>query len=423
MGNINFTLRCDTCSTNTNVRFGLSNRGEQPVRFACKTCSAPIDIVIGGKNAGITGAQRIANIVPFDAETNFVDLHLDFPVSFAPYEMGMTPFMRAMERVGRKEMALHVARLNHLNKEMAKARQFATLLKLFANGKILPFKLNIKKTFGIQVRSDLPQDLNAAIYSLIAWMMMPYEVPHLSHHSVEQFQSVLSRLAKDHKPALDRFVTQLVDSGFLKNLQHDVLEIYPRMLAAELAMRPALFLDLDTSYAEAPVPMRVSAQQFEDYKDLYKDIAEIVSREFVLVAGLNILLHRGNANSFAPRFAKNGRDLKPADLDNYADVPFGQKQDDLDNPWFQLLDGSTGNRLRNAIAHYKAEYDDVMQRVTYYGSKEGMAQEKAEEISFLEFMRRLLTSYREMHRLHHLIKILFYYYYLVLKKGDAVKEA
>ncbi len=414
--NLNFTLCCDTCGENTNVRFGLSNRDEQPVRFACQSCGSQIDIVIGGPKPGITGAVKVKGNEPFDAETNFVDIHLDFPVSFEPYEMGMTPFMRASRRIGSAEMQLHCSRLSHLNEEITKARDFHTLLKLYAKQMLVPFKLNIERTFGIKVASDQPQDINAALYRLIANMMAAYEYPGQSREAVDEFISVIFNIAKAHKIELESFVQELIDSAFLKNLQLDVLAIYPKMLDAELVMRPALFLDFDEEYAGNPIPMRVSAKEFESYKDLYKDISEIISRQLVLVAGLNNLLKRGNADTFAPRLTDRGKNLAPATLNVFADVVFGSKQDFVDDSWHDVLEGSMSNRLRNAIAHYKTEYDEVTQLVTYYPKKEGMAQDKGEMIYFLEFVRRLLVTYREMHRLHHLIKSLFYYYFLIMKK-------
>lgn len=169
--NINFTIECETCKERTNIRFGLSAREEQPVRFACQSCGAPIDINIGKKQDSIEGANKVDGPQPFDAETDFVDLHIDFPVSFEPYEMGMTPFLRASHRAGLEKMQLHGARLRHLNEEMSKARFFATILKLYAKEKWLPFKLNIERTFDIAVETDKPEDINAALYRLIAHMM------------------------------------------------------------------------------------------------------------------------------------------------------------------------------------------------------------------------------------------------------------
>jgi hypothetical protein len=81
-----------------------------------------------------------------------------------------------------------------------------------------------------------------------------------------------------------------------------------------------------------------------------------------------------------------------------------------------MLDDGTDNQLRNAIAHVKTDYDEVNQIITYYPRLEGMNQEKAEQITFIQFMKRLLQTYREMRRLNHLIKGLFYLQYLVIDR-------
>lgn len=416
--NVNFTIECDICHEPTNVRFGMSNRDVQPVRFACQSCGSAIDITMNGGMPTIEGATRIEGSTPFDDKTNFVDIHLDFPVSFEPYVMGMTPFMRASQRVGFPEMRLHSARLNHLNSEMEKARFFETILKLYARGKLVPFKLNIKRTFGIDVKSDKPEDVNAALYLLIAHMMTAYEYPDQSRQASDASIDKVMEIAKTKKSAVEKFVLEITNNDFLRNLQFDVLEVYPRMLQAELVIRPALFLDFDAEYAANPIPMRVSASDFEKYKDLYKDISEIISRQFVLVAAINNLEKRGDHDRFAPMINKHGVDNAPSNLNKYADVVFGLKSTSLDNCWHQFLDKSVSNHLRNAIAHYKAEYDPVTQIVTYFPKKEGMAQQQAEQMYLLEFVRRLLTAYREMHRLHHLIKCLFYYRYLIIDRGS-----
>jgi hypothetical protein len=58
----------------------------------------------------------------------------------------------------------------------------------------------------------------------------------------------------------------------------------------------------------------------------------------------------------------------------------------------------------------------INQIITYYARLEGMNQEKAEQITFIQFMKRLLQTYREMRRLNHLIKGLFYLQYLVIDR-------
>ncbi len=412
--NINFTVRCDTCGENTNIRFGMSNRDIQPVRFACQDCSSPIDIILEKERGQFIGATQVKGDSIFDAGTNFVDLHLDFPVSFEPYVMGNTPFLRAVARVGDKEMSLHRSRLNHLNDYIKYAHDFKVVLKLYAKEKFKPFKLNVERVFRIPVKSERLKDINAALYKVIALMMMAYEYPLQSWSASDLAQDAMMEISSTNRLGLKAFLQEICKNNFLKNLQLDVLEIYPRMLDAELVMRPALFLDFDTEYAENRVAMRVSAQSFEEFKDLYKDISEIISRETVLVAGMNNLLKRGDHNAFAEKLATNGRNLAPENLNAFADVDFGRKLGFIDDSWHDILDDAANNKLRNAIAHYKAEYDDLTQVITYFPMREGMEQHASERIYFLEFTRLLLISYREMHRLGHLIKGLFYYLFIVM---------
>ncbi|WP_041634834.1 hypothetical protein [Magnetospirillum gryphiswaldense] len=393
----------------------MSNRAEQPLRFCCPDCGQPIDIVIGGKHAGVSGASEIEAMGPFDDGTNFVDLHLDFPVHFGKYVMGDTPFMRAVSRIGAENIHLHNARLQRLDATYTTFGFFETLLKLYVRERWVPFKNAIERRFDGTVVSDKMQDRNAALYDVIAVTMWPFAKPGQALEDIEQYMKVQLHLANTQKLSFGAFIDEILDTGFLKNMQVACLGIYPRILKAELPLRPALFLDFDTEYQNQAIPMRISADQFDTFKDLYKDITEIISRQFVLVAGINNLLKRGDHNAFKPEIGltKSGRDLTPNSLHAFADVAFGQKDDLIDDNWFSFGDQAADNQLRNAIAHCKTDYDEITQNITYHPRKEGMRQEKSEEIYFIEFMRRVLIAYREMNRLHQLIKSLFYYYYLI----------
>ena len=219
---------------------------------------------------------------------------------------------------------------------------------------------------------------------------------------------MLRTVAAADKQALDAFISELKDNRFLNNIRTDCLEIYPRILAAEISLRPALFLDFDACYTKEVTSFRVSSDDFQTHKDLYKDISEILSRQLIVVAGLNNLIHRGNHNVFNADISN-----PPSSLQKYADLSFGLKLQFLDNCWYSLQTDAADNQLRNAIAHYRAEYEEVTQTITYYPKKEGMRQDRAQSMTFLDFMRKILISYRELHRLHQLIKCLHYYLYFL----------
>jgi hypothetical protein len=412
--NINITIVCDTCGEQTNCRIGMSNREEQPFRFCCQTCGSPIDITVRAHTgATFVGAKQV-NGGPFDDKTNFVDLHIDFPVSFGKYVMGDTPFMRAVARIGYEAMALHNASLNQLNEEEPNFRAFGLLIKLYIKGKITPFKLSCERNFNDRAKSDKPQDINAVLYRIIARMMQPFAFPGQNRADSEAFSQITIGLGQSIPTAMHAFMDEIMNTRFLKNLQTDCLEIYPRILDAELPLRPALFLDFDSEYQNDPAPMRVSSSAFETYKDLYKDMSEVISRQLVLVAALNNLLKRGDHNAFKPRIGKTakGKDFTPQSIHDFADVPFGKKLEYIDDTWAEPAAGGADNQLRNAIAHYKTDYDEITQLITYFPRREGIKEEKGEKISFLGFMHHLLITYREMHRFHHLVKCLLYYHLL-----------
>ncbi len=404
-------FKCDICECLIDCRIGLSNRAKQPLRFACPECGEAIVIVLNyDKLSEIRGAKGVKHEGVFDGTYPFIDLHIDFPVTFDEYVMGQTPFIKAFGRIGHENYQIHNLRLDALNDLYKKTEDFKRVVRLYK--KNIPNVLSkvCKKAFKEIVKSHKQIDVDQALYNVLAKVCFPFSMPNDSMDAVELYVEVTAKLNKKYKEEFDLFINEVIKSKFLKKLQHNCLDIYPQMLKFEMAFRPALFLDFDKNYEEKKelVAFRVSVDEFNLYKDLYKDISEILSKQVVLVAGVNNLLHRGNHNLFQ-NIGKN----TPKNLNSFADIPYGLKTNHLDDCWFTISNEAIDNQLRNAIAHVKIEYEDTTQVITYYPKKEGMKGEKKETIYFLDFIRKILLAYREMHRMHHLIKCLINYYHLL----------
>jgi hypothetical protein len=189
--NINMTIKCETCATHIACRVGMSNRSIQPIRFNCQSCGSPIDMTFHNMDSTeLKGAKPVDDDTPFE-QMPFVDLHLDFPVTFEPYVMGRTPFMKAVQRIGFQETGVHQARLNHLNASEEKFRVFKILLKLYKNDKLTPYKLSAQRNFDVTIKSDKPEDINIALYIIIAQMMWPFAMPGDNERSVDQVTETL----------------------------------------------------------------------------------------------------------------------------------------------------------------------------------------------------------------------------------------
>lgn len=423
--NFTMTLTCKTCDQDIDCRVGMSNRSIQPLSFACPHCSALIYLTLtAGKGFVYEGVKQDnqKQYGLFDGRNPFVDLHLDFPVRFGQYTPGLTPFIVAMNMIsgddeqGVEKIALyqfHNTRLNQLNHFHEKAQEIRTILRLYSGKNKQLFKKRVGQFLNVELGVSLkPEDVNAALYLFVSHVFLPF-VHHPSVKSlVEDFTALTINLAERHEQAFNTFVDYLMDTNFLHTVQKDCLDLYPEIYDAELALRPALFLDFVKDYERNKVAARVSNRDFKAYKDLYKDIAEVFGRQLVLVAAINNIIHRDGYNNFAK--PEHGNAL--SSIDKFADKTLSDKFKYLDNCWYKLDSTVVDTSVRNSIAHFTAEYDEISQIITFYPEKEGVRQEKGETMFFMDFMRMILMLFREVHYIHHVIKSLFYYEYLIRSK-------
>lgn len=420
------TITCSTCEQDVDCRIGYSNRLIQPLQFSCPHCHSSLEVTLDTSNApqskfSFNGCNPANNPrkSPFDGTNPFVDLHLDFPVKFGTYVMGLTPWFASLNQLDevtgdrnkshQLEM-FHSRRLDILNELYPKSEELKRVINLYHGANKQLFLKRAAEFLGEkQEQSLLQQDLNATLYRVIAKAFLPFIVFEHVKEISEELPKFLFGLDREQ---LDSFIKDIFSSGFLTSLQRDCLRIYPRIFDVETPFRPALFLDFFEDEQFDLVAARVSSQDFFSLKDLYKDILEIIARQIVLVAGINNLYHRGNFNSFK---AIDGGSL--SSLQKLSEKTLSDKFKYLDDSWYNLAVTDLNLSLRNAIAHNNINYNSGTQTVTYYPEGGRLAATEGIEISFLTFMRSLLLAFREMHNLHHVIKSLYYYKLLVHDRG------
>jgi hypothetical protein len=427
-------LTCSTCEQDIDCRIGFSNRGIQPLALACPHCNAGIGITLDTSrppsySLEFSKAQALdeRQYAPFDGRNPFVDLHLDFPVSFGGYTRGLTPYFAAINKLDEVTesrfdahalIAFHNQRLNQLNYFANRSEEVRTVIKLYFGKNKQLFKRRVEEILAADMGPSMEQqDINAALYTFVSFIFLPF----LHFESVAEFVKSLTNmvlnLANSNPDAFNSFIDHLSETKFVNNLQRDSLGLYPAVYEAELALRPALFLDFLPDSEDRRIAGRVSAHDFKTYKDLYKDLCEVLGRQLVLVAGINNIIHRNSHDAFA--LPKDGAPL--SSLDKFANKTLSEKLKYLDDCWFLLDKDVLVAGVRNAIAHHTVQYDEVSQVITYFPEKEGVRQEKGDEMTFLAFMRLILQIFREVHYLQHVIKTLLFYEILIRSKARGSK--
>ncbi len=420
------TLTCETCDGDIDCRVGFSNRAVQPLSFPCPHCHTLIEITIvldSSPSLQLNGVtqNKDRQYGMFDGRNPFIDLHLDFPVWSKEYVMGHTPFITALQKMRKiadetRNTDYHhfQLRLNHLNELHEKSKDLKRTIKLYYGENKKLFVKKSEDFLGERLERTLAmKDINLVLYRLISNTFLPFIDPISTANFAEEISNLVISIAEKNEENFNAFMDSMITTKFLGNLQKDCLEIYPRILAAEIALRPALFMDFVEEEADSRIAGKISTKDFNEYKDLYKDITEILGKQLCIVAAINNIIQRGDHEKFK---AKDGGAL--SSLEKFAGKTISEKLKYLDECWFRFEESAINTGARNAIAHYATEYDERTQIIQYYSGKEGLKQESPQEMYFLEFMVILLKAFREMHYLHHVIKCLFYYEYIVRQSED-----
>jgi hypothetical protein len=66
----------------------------------------------------------------------------------------------------------------------------------------------------VKLKTEKPEDLNAALYAVIAIMMFPFEYPGQNTESVEFYSDLTQDLHENKLAAMNAFMDEILNSGF-----------------------------------------------------------------------------------------------------------------------------------------------------------------------------------------------------------------
>lgn len=418
--NICKCFQCNTCGTKIDCRIGMSNRDIQPFQFACPKCEERISFVFGQSDGELQGAKELKDFeAPFKGDNPFVDLHLDFPVYFGEYVRGMTTFLRVTREINYEAYKHLNHRLDMLNILYPMQNDLRSVITQYKRGDIDSFEATCSRIPGVSLQSHQKEDVLAALYSATSIMSSPFTIHEHNDEISEQAPKLFMWLHQNHPEKTLAFLEEILGNGFLKNMHNDCLSLYPKLVAMDLPFRSAFFYDYAGHESLGRIPARISTADFDICSNYYKDLAEVFARQLTFLAGLNNLIKRGDSDLFEPSLKlTKAQKVRPEleSLNSFANVDLGSKLGFIDDCFYCVDMEAIDNKLRNGIAHYKYDYKESSQTITYYPGKEGMSREKYYETSFMDFIRKSLLLFREVHGVNHIIKAALFYCVLVLKK-------
>lgn len=400
MGNLNLgTIECQECENTFSCRIGLSNRSEQELNLSCKECGAISTFNVSEmQKISMTGVKKSIK------EPNYhIDLHLDFPVFEHDTHPLISPFMMSHIMGGELNTSKHAHDMHLLNSISDNIVDIKNTLGFYLKKKHKPFLRKVSSYLNIEENSLDSTQAEMLLFKYLFEIIEPFNSQELTNASIDLFLNKIKEIEKVSSTALKSFTDEVSNSKFTEHSINDAVKIYQKILSKEVIFRPSLFLDHVDKYEDKKLPFLLSTKDFEYISDLFKDISEVLSRQLVIVAGLNNLLKRNDHNKFEVTLSEKNKNLEPKSLKAYADLDFGRKLSFIDSSWLKISSDIADNQLRNSTAHYKWEYDPSNQMIKYYPKKEGLNRTASKELLLIDYCKKVIESFRVFHEINFLL--------------------
>jgi hypothetical protein len=262
--NIGKCFQCDFCRSLIYCRIGMSNRAIQRFQFSCPSCEERISFIFGAPCSELKGALEIIDFKrPSSGEGIFIDLHLDFPVLVSSNVDTTTPFLRVFGKIGLQACQHLTERLSNLDLVSDLKIDLQRIILHYRNGDVENLERSCDRIPHLKLKSYKQQDQLAAVYGATTLIASSFTLIETDKEISEQMPRYFLWLQEKHPEQTIAFFNQIIATGFIKQLHHESIKIYPRMLELETLFRPAFFYDYAHDEAISANAARISCADFD----------------------------------------------------------------------------------------------------------------------------------------------------------------
>ncbi|QIY07720.1 hypothetical protein FOC33_01455 [Plesiomonas shigelloides] len=427
-------LECDYCRESFSCSIGLSNKtGWQSFSFCCPGCSGILSIELKPV-LGQGPEYKLINLTineRFEGDRcNFkiVRLHLDFPTIVFDTYMPFSPYTIAtMSLKNGASIDDYKSVTNELNFYSENIEKIQSFFIFYKNKRVkellLTSKFLLRDNFYAIINLDddyinnfsvldnvSELDVDVFFYKslfFISSALNDLECPD------DEIRKALTYLAEIDKSKVCEFRTYLHNNKHLQSSIKTFNKIYSLIYSNEEFFRPSIFL---TDYSgvgckDSKLPLRLANDKVEVILGIYKDLVEVISKQYVLIVGLRNINNNGEYNKFKKNvhYIRNKK-IVINNIAEFSSLDLGLKINFMEGCYcFDELK-CVSNKIRNAIAHNNWEYDEKRQVVTFCFDKgivDSSRKLKSESKTILEVNSDIISLFRLMHKLNVM-------YYLLL---------
>lgn len=384
------TIKCKICEEEIWLKVQVGKVEKTKIRIGCPSCAT----VLRGKfqtarpTIEFENADFSYDIGDFNKQIYAVSTEL--PIvnkTVNTKSIGLTPYLGFVGRYGLD--GLQKALKNYLpyrEKWEKEGSNFRDLINLSANKKYDLAQNFIKNNFINGLSGTLDKDFQATSF-LVNQVLLEFTKliapgkykPYYQDRLL--IKKTLKKIETD-KVKLNSILVSIRPYLDLEKEFNNALKLITFFLSNfELFMPVVILSYVDGFEKEFKDEFLMTTFEYDELKDLYVDLFELLSRISLLYIAMYNYGHYGDVDDF--RGLKNC-----SNLEGYFKLSNGRRKDiiaeikDMEKYFRFLLD----SQLRNGIGHFKTEYDAINQVIKYYPFNDQKRMNKHKEKYLVDFV-------------------------------------
>lgn len=428
-------LECGFCNSQFNCSIGLSNKKTvQTFSFCCHQCSGILSVEIDPtKHADckLINVNRIERPEKGFFGLKSVRLHLDFPAmvtdSWMPFSNYTIAALALKDDVNIDHFKFVTSELNFYSENILTLQ---SIFNFHKNGRtkqlyLASYKL-LREEYEVIVGVDLDyinsmtvldnitsRDLDVIFYKTLFGISVALNKGENPDHEMRELEPYFSGLNKDR---LYEFHSYLSNNNHLRKTSETVNKIYSDIFSNEEFFRPSIFLSdySEMSYKNRKSPLRLVGEKVGVILNIYKDLVEVISKQYVVLVGLRNIKTSKSYNVFKnKKVSLRSGVVSVNSLAEFSSLDLGVKTKFMVGCLYYNELQKISSKIRNSIAHNNWEYNDLAQEVTFRFSKnvdEKPNQKNSQTKTMLEVNGDVIQMFRLLHKLN-IVNYLFGCYY------------
>lgn len=415
MATMRGNLQCEVCGAKTLIRIQVGWLDMHPIRFNCGKCGILIIGTIYQDQMNVNAHTKFENVleVPDKGDSDFyIEVSGEFLTEkLQPYKFEntlMPPFFTSgtwLMDEGMEDFKEKTLRFLYiLNNEWPKYRR---VNELWLNGNYQYLSKDLKKLIR---NKQFPLDNELQYLIAIRQMNIELLSSILSKNFFDRQIKFIGEEVKNLKKNKDKEFSTLIEhfSTSIHRNEEKIFECIKQFIEKFRFMIPVFGMDFYKEGSEKELYEKgITTVSFEELKQFYVDVYEVITEMLELIVAYNNLKYRGD---FLLMKEKR-RDV--VRLDDYKKKNKGAKLEFIDgNEEFDnIVYPHLNNQLRNAIGHNTYKMDIQSQQISYF-PKGIEDNEQPPVISLKDFTRSCWDIFQSLMNLSELVYQTRKVYYL-----------